>query len=138
VKTLHLDDIPSVVVTDSRWKPIRSTLGIESFGINAYEALDAGEVLVPEHDETEALAGLQRHQELYLVLRGRARFTVDETVVDGSVGTLVFVENPASRRAVVALESQTIVLAVGASREDAYAPPPWEAMFRSRYDEAKA
>jgi hypothetical protein len=129
VKVARLDDIPSDFVSSSRWKPIRSTLGIEAFGINAYEALEAGEVLIPEHDETEDLAGEQRHQELYLVLRGRARFVVDGQDIDGVVGTLVFVDDPASRRAAVAVEPGTLILAIGGPAGEAYEPPPWEELF---------
>jgi mannose-6-phosphate isomerase-like protein (cupin superfamily) len=135
MRLVRLDEIESVFISSSRWKPIRSTLGIESFGINAYEAFDAGEVLFPEHDETESLAGAQRHEELYVVLRGRARFVVDTEEVDGTVGTLVFVDDPAARRTAVAAEPNTVVLAVGGPVGEAYRPAPWEAMFRARYDE---
>ena len=138
MKTIRLQEIPAVQITDSRWKPIRSTLGIEAFGINAYEALDAGDVVFPEHDETEALAGSQRHQELYVVLTGRAKFTVDGEEVDGEPGTLVFVENPGARRAAQAVEPGTTVLAIGAPVGEAYAPAPWERTFLERYAEATA
>jgi mannose-6-phosphate isomerase-like protein (cupin superfamily) len=119
-----------------RTHDIRGFLGIESFGVNAYEALAAGELLFPEHDETESLTGAQRHQELYVVLRGRARFTIDAEEVEGSIGTLVFVENPAARRKAVATESNTVVLALGGPVGEAYRPAPWEAIFRARYDAA--
>jgi hypothetical protein len=138
MRTIRLDDIPAVRITDSRWKPIRSTLGIQAFGVNAYEALEAGEVLFPEHDETEDLAGQQRHQELYVVLTGRAQFTVDGVEVEGPTGTIVFVEDPASRRAAFAAERGTTVLAVGAPAGEAYVPAPWEHTFLERYAEATA
>jgi hypothetical protein len=111
------------------WKPIRSTLGIEAFGINAYVAKGAGERLFNEHDETEALAGTQRHQELYVVLAGRATFSVDGEQVDAPAGTLVFVDDPASRRAATAAEDSTTVLAIGGPVGAAYEPPPWEEIF---------
>ncbi len=43
------------------WLPVRRTLGIASFGISAYVAPDAGE-LVPEHAVLGGGAG--RHEEL--------------------------------------------------------------------------
>jgi tetratricopeptide (TPR) repeat protein len=53
--------------------PIRAPFGIAAFGVNAYEA-DAGNAVIEEHDELGTGAG--RHEELYVVLRGHARFTV--------------------------------------------------------------
>jgi uncharacterized cupin superfamily protein len=138
VKTIRLDDLPAVHTADSRWKPVRSTLGIRAFGINAYEALAPGDVVFPEHDETEALAGRQRHQELYVVLTGEARFTVDGEEVEARPGTLVFVADPAARRAAVALAPRTTVLAVGAPVGEPYEPAPWERMFLERYAKATA
>jgi hypothetical protein len=85
--------------------------------------------LFNEHDETEDLAGTQRHQELYVVLEGRATFTVDGEDVDAAAGTLVFLEDPAARRAAVAAEDGTTVLAIGGPVGEAYRPPPWDKIF---------
>ncbi|MDP8910697.1 MAG: hypothetical protein M3M94_01365, partial [Actinomycetota bacterium] len=98
MKTIHLDEIEPTPIGDALWKPIRSTLGIAAFGINAYVARNSGDTVFDEHDETEAGAGNQRHQELYVVLSGRATFTVGGRDVDAPVGTLVFFEDPAERR----------------------------------------
>jgi hypothetical protein len=136
LRTIRLDDIPVAETPDSRWKPIRSTLGVGAFGINAYEALEPGDIVFPEHDETEALAGKQRHQELYVVLTGRARFTVDGEELDAVPGTLVFVPDPATRRAAVALAPKTTVLAIGAPVGEPYEPAPWERIFIERYAQA--
>jgi uncharacterized cupin superfamily protein len=138
VKTIRLDDIRAVETADSRWKPIRSTLGIEAFGINAYEALEQGDVVFPDHDETEALAGRQRHEELYVVLTGEARFTVDGEELDATPGTIVFVDDPAARRAAEALAPKTTVLAVGGPVGEPYEQAPWERMFLERYATATA
>jgi len=129
VKVLRLDGAEATPIMGSRWIPIRSTLGIESFGINAYEAAAAGDVLFNEHDETEALAGRQRHQELYVVLSGRADFTIDGKELEATPGTLVFVEDPVSRRGAVAAAPGTRVLAVGGPVGEPYQPAPWEARF---------
>jgi hypothetical protein len=129
VKILRLDDVEPTLIDGTLWKPIRSTLGIRAFGINAYTADNAGNRLFNEHDETESFAGRQRHEELYVVLEGRATFTVDGEDIDAPVRTLVFVENPASRRGAVAAEPGTTVLALGGPVGEAYEPAPWEERF---------
>ena len=130
MKTAHLDDIPPTDVGGGNlWKPIRSTLGIRAFGVNAHVAREPGAAIIHEHDETEAGAGAQRHEELYVVLRGRATFIVDGEDVDAPAGTLVFVDDPSARRAAAALEEGTIVLAIGGPVGEAYEVPPWEAWF---------
>ena len=130
VKTIHLDEIEPTRVGDSLWKPIRSTLGINAFGINAYVAERAGDTLFDEHDETEAGAGRQCHEELYLVLSGRATFTVDGRELDARAGTFVFLGDAAERRGARAAEPQTTVLAIGAPVDEGYEVAPWEYWFR--------
>jgi len=52
VKTLRLDDVAGVPVFGTLvWKPVRQTLGVTAFGINAYSAANAGDEVVEEHDE---------------------------------------------------------------------------------------
>jgi hypothetical protein len=126
MRSIHLDDIEG-----PRWKPIRSTLGIRAFGINAYVA-DAGEELFAEHDETEAGAGRQRHEELYVVLAGRAIFTVGGRDLDAPAGTLVFLDDAAERRRADAVAAQTMVLAIGGPVGEGYEVAPWEYWFRAR------
>ena len=106
------------------WRPIRSALGIGAFGINAWEATAAGQQLIGEHDEVGPGAG--RHEELYLVTAGQARFTVDEREIEAPAGTLVFVPDPASKRGAVADEAGTTVLAIGAQAGVAFEVSPWE------------
>ena len=50
------------------WRPVRRHFGIRAFGVNAYTAHETGGRIVEEH--TESSLG---HEEIYLVLRGRAR-----------------------------------------------------------------
>jgi len=135
VKTLRLDDVEPTRILGTHWKPIRSTLGIRAFGINAYTAEHAGDRLFNEHDETESFAGRQRHEELYVVLEGRAAFTVDGEDVDAPPGTIVFVEDPSSRRAAAATEGGTTVLAIGGPVGKAYEPGPWKERFLSEVRE---
>lgn len=111
------------------WHPVRHTLGVEAFGVNAYTQPEAGGELIEEHDETGAGAG--RHQELYIVLSGRARFTVGDNELDAPAGTLVFCDDPAERRGAVAAEPDTTVLVVGGRVGEAFAISPWESYFRA-------
>jgi tetratricopeptide (TPR) repeat protein len=107
-----------------KWKPLRRPLGVSAFGINAYWAESAGDELIEAHDELGSGAG--RHEEVYVVLDGAARFTVAGEEFDASPGTVVFVRDPAARRAAVATEPRTTALAIGGSRGRAYEVSPWE------------
>jgi tetratricopeptide (TPR) repeat protein len=121
------------------WSPIRLRLGVQAFGVNAWTAREPDATIIPEHDEQPS-----GHEELYLVVGGRASFTVGGDQVDAPAGTIVFVRNPAVSRGAVAAEVGTTVLAVGARPGDAYRPRAWEtnndvvAMLDSgRHEEAK-
>lgn len=124
---------------DRRWSQIRRFFDIESFGVNAWIADQSGTEVINEHDEDSG------HEELYVVLSGRATFTVDDETVDGPPGTIVFVRDPAAKRKAVAEEPNTRILAVGAKRGEAFVPMQWErsapalAFFASKeYDKAAA
>jgi hypothetical protein len=120
-----LDAIPAVRSSSAfDIKPIRIHFGIESFGVNAYEADEEGGHVIEEHDELGSGAG--RHEELYLIARGHAVFTVGGEEVDAPEGTLVFVRDPAVRRGAVAGEAGTTVLVIGGAVGQAFQPSPWE------------
>jgi hypothetical protein len=124
VKTLQLDDVEGIPVFGTLvWKPVRKTLGVTAFGINAYVAAEAGDEVVEEHDET-ALG----HEEIYLVVAGHATFTVDGETVDAPRGTLVYLDDPKQKRHAVATEPGTTVLAIGgvAGKHEI---SPWEYFF---------
>jgi len=109
VKTLRIDDIEGIPVFGTLvWKPIRKTLGVTAFGINAYTAANAGDEVVEEHTE-EPLG----HEEIYAVIRGRATFTVDGEEIDAPAGTLVYLDDPVQERQAIAAEPGTTVLAIG-------------------------
>src|SRR3954447_3865375 len=78
---------------DTHMRPVRHHLGITAFGTNAWTAANQGDRLIPEHQEDEG------NEELYVVLRGRARFEIDGDTVDAPEGTLVFVRPGANRTA---------------------------------------
>jgi tetratricopeptide (TPR) repeat protein len=120
------------------WWGIRSHFGIGSFGINAWTAPEAGADIINDHDELDT-----GHEELYLVLDGRATFTVEGETVDAPAGTAVFVRDPAARRKAVAEEPGSTVLAVGGRPGRVFKPSNWErsapalAYFASQeYDKA--
>ena len=109
MKTLRLDEIDGVPVFGTLvWKPVRKTLGVTAFGINAYTAANAGDEVVEEHTEEQL-----GHEEIYVVLNGHATFTVDGEEVDAPAGTLVYLDDPAQKRHAVAKEEGTTVLAIG-------------------------
>jgi tetratricopeptide (TPR) repeat protein len=121
--------------------PIRHTLGIQAFGVNAYRSPTAGGRVIEEHDELGSGAG--RHEELYVVVSGRARFSLAGEEQDAPAGTLVFVRDPAVRRGAVAEEPGTTVLVVGGVPGRAFEPSPWESWLaafphyeRGDYDRA--
>ena len=124
MKTLRLDEVEGIPVFGSLvWKPVRRTLGVTAFGINAYTAAAAGDEVVEDHDETSL-----GHEEIYLVVSGHAIFTVDGEEVDAPAGTLVFLDDPAQRRSAVARDAGTTVLAIGGvpGRHEVSA---WEYLF---------
>jgi mannose-6-phosphate isomerase-like protein (cupin superfamily) len=125
-QSVRLDEIEPIPVVGGTllWRPVRRTLDIGAFGINAYVAPDAGDDVVEEH--TEKMYG---HEELYLVLSGRATFTLDDETLDAPAGTAVFIRDPAVKRHARAEEPGTSVLAVGGPRSAAYEPAPWEHSF---------
>ena len=126
-RALDLDSIPTADdgPGPADWKPLRHHLGIRAFGTNAWVATEAGQVLIEEHDEVLE-EGTGGHEELYVVLRGRATFTVDGQAVDAPAGTLVHVADPRLVRDAVALEPGTAVLAVGAEPGKPFEPSDWE------------
>jgi tetratricopeptide (TPR) repeat protein len=105
---------------------LRRTLDIGAFGAGAIYQPKVGEEVVPEHDELGP--GADRQEELYVVVQGDAKFTLDGEEVDAPNGTVVFVQ-PAAKRKAVATTDDTIVLAVGGRRGEAYRLPPGAELF---------
>jgi tetratricopeptide (TPR) repeat protein len=124
--SVELDEIEPISVVGGTllWRPLRRTLDVGAFGINAYVAREAGDDVVEEHEES-ALG----HEEVYVVLSGRATFTLDGESLDAPAGTVVFIRDPAVVRHARAEEPGTQVLAVGGPRDAAYEPSPWEDFF---------
>ncbi len=123
----ELQDIP--YREDTHMRPVRHHLGISAFGTNAWTAAQEGDRLMPEHEEDEG------SEELYVVLRGRARFEVGGDTVDAPEGTLVFVP-PQVNRTAFAEEAETTVLAIGSNVGKPYEVRGWEvwAEFHPAYE----
>jgi tetratricopeptide (TPR) repeat protein len=141
VRLGELDSIP--LLEGLIWHPIRRRLGIKAFGINAYTSEAVGAYVVEEHNELGGGAG--GHEEVYLVVSGRATFTVGGETLDAPAGTIVFVSDPALERKAIAEEEGTLVLAIGGEPGRAYEVSPWESYFAAiplfkaeRWDEAIA
>jgi tetratricopeptide (TPR) repeat protein len=111
---------------DRRRVALRRDLDIGAFGANAIYQAKAGESVIGEHDELGPGSG--KHEELYVVVQGGANFTIDGEDVDAPHGSVVFV-GPAAKRAAVATEDATIVLAVGGPRGEAYRLAPGDLLY---------
>jgi tetratricopeptide repeat protein len=124
VKTLRIDDIEGLPVLGTlMWQPVRKPLGITAFGINAYTAGNAGDEVVEDHTELV-------DEEVYIVIRGHATFTVDGEEIDAPWGTIVFLDDLDQRRHAIAKEAGTTVLAIG-GRPGAHPISSWEYIFPS-------
>ena len=135
----HIDELEHIEMPDGFvWRPVRRHFGIGAFGTNVYTPGPSGQV-VEEH--TEQTLG---HEEIYLVLRGRVRFTVDGNEHELGPGQLVFVSDPSLRRGAVAVTEDAAVLAFGGKPGEAHEVSAWEYTFAAsphvragRYDEAR-
>ena len=104
------------------WRPVRRHFDIRAFGVNAYTAEEAGQRVVEEHREEGG------HEELYVVIAGRATFTLDGEEHDAPAGTLVHC-TPGTLRGAVAAEAGTTVLGIGAKPGEIFEPSGWEWVF---------
>ena len=134
---LTLDEVETASHRGSTLIPVRHRLGFKATGVNAWKA-DAGGQLIPPHKENSG------NEELYAVVRGRARFTIGEEDAEAPAGTLVFLP-PEVFRTAVAAEDDTIVFAVGGTVGKAFDSGGWDSFalahtYRQagRVDDAKA
>lgn len=119
--TARLDEIEELLDSGARYRPIRHRLGITSFGVTAWTARAAGEVIINEHDDGDPSAD----EELFVVVRGHAVFEVDGDRVEAPAGTLVFLPPRAERTATAAV-GDTVVLAIEGTPGRAYEARGWE------------
>ena len=129
---LSLDDLPAYASAshgDARLMPLRRRLGLRAFGANCWTA-ESGKQIVPTHEEESG------DEELYVVVRGRVRFTLGEETFDAPAGTLVHAPAGTTREA-FAEEARSIVLAVGATPGEAFEPRGWDDVAAA-FGEARA
>ena len=105
------------------WRPVRRHFDIQAFGVNAYTADEAGQRVVEAHREEQ-----NGHEELYVVVTGRARFVLDGVSHDAPAGTLVHCVSGTLREA-FAEEPNTTVLGIGAKPGEVFKPSGWEWTF---------
>jgi mannose-6-phosphate isomerase-like protein (cupin superfamily) len=103
------------------WRPVRDHLGISAFGVNAFLGAQPGDRVVEHHDESG-----EGHEELYVVVRGAARFVVDGDEHLVPAGSVVLVA-PGRTREAFATEPDTAVLVVGAAPGRPFEVSAWEA-----------
>jgi hypothetical protein len=118
---LALDDLDRVPHRGSGevLRPLRHRLGFRPFGVNVWSADAAGEKLIPPHTEES------EQEELYVVVRGTARFTIGEDTSDARAGTLIHVRAGTFREATAA-EADTLILVAGGKEGVAFEPGGWE------------
>ena len=108
---IELDEVERVPwqASELTWRPLRHALDTRIIGIAAFTAEHAEQQVIEDHVEAQDGRG---HDEIYIVLRGGARFTLDDRELDAPAGTLIHVA-AAVRRSAVATSPGTAVLALG-------------------------
>jgi hypothetical protein len=127
----EIPGVPDPDPGDPDWKPLRHHFGLEAFGANVFVQPEAGGRLVDDHRETET-----RHEELYVVLNGRAEFVVDGEPHDCMAGTCVAIRDPEVQRSAIAVDAGTTVLVVGATPGRAYEISSWDAKWTTGLPQA--
>jgi quercetin dioxygenase-like cupin family protein len=121
---LSIDDLARYSTTQGSQvlRPLRRRIGFRPFGVNVWVGESPGDHVIEPHREADGA------EELYVVVRGLARFTIVEQTFDAPAGTLVHVP-PATFREATAQEAGTTVLAMGAKEGEAFTPGAWEDFF---------
>jgi mannose-6-phosphate isomerase-like protein (cupin superfamily) len=127
-KAVRIDELDAIPWPGARttWRPLRHAIDARIVGMGAYTAEEAGQDVVEPHRESDA--GMAHH-EVYVVLRGRATFTLDGEELDAPAGTVVRVD-PEVHRHAVAAEPRTAVVALGG--EPTFEPSSSEWIERAR------
>jgi len=121
---LSIDDLDRYPTTQGSQilRPLRRRIGFRPFGVNVWVGEAVGDHVIEPHREPEGT------EELYVVVRGLARFTVGEEAHEAPAGTLVHVP-PGMFREATAQEAGTTVLAMGGKEGEAFQPGAWEDFF---------
>src|SRR6266487_3623962 len=90
----RLDDAPTITVSgEPDWVPLQHLFGLTAFGANAFRSTAVGQTLVEAHDETAS-----GQEELYLVLAGRATFSIGSDPFGVSAMSVVVIRDPTLTR----------------------------------------
>jgi hypothetical protein len=117
----ELDRLPTTAGTQVL-RPLRRRLGFRPFGLNVWVGTNEGDHVIEPHREASGT------EELYVVLRGTARFTLGDKSFDAPEGTLVHAPPNTFREATAAVP-ETSVLAMGAEEGKAFTPSAWEDFY---------
>ncbi len=109
-KLVPLEQVPRVAHDEPgvTWHPLQHAFGLTAFGANAFVAERAGESLIDAHDETAS-----GQEELYLIVRGRVRFTIGGAAREADALSALAVTDPALDRSAIALEPGSTLIALG-------------------------
>jgi hypothetical protein len=79
-QAVRIDDLEAIPWPGAQttWRPLRAAIGARIVGIGAYTAERAGQDVVEPHRDADGMG----HEEVYVVLRGRATFTLDGSELD--------------------------------------------------------
>jgi quercetin dioxygenase-like cupin family protein len=123
----RVQDVPTQPsdLVEGEWKPVREALGIMGFGVNAYVATAADELLIEDHSEKDT-----GYEELYIVISGSVDFTLERDAGEDHTfiipaGNLIFVP-PHRGRAARAHTADAAVLVVGGVPGKAFTVSDWE------------
>ncbi|HEY3962074.1 MAG TPA: hypothetical protein VGL84_06065 [Gaiellaceae bacterium] len=136
VDLTEIEAVPYYQREGEKLLTIQRLTGFRPAGINGWIG-DPGEKLIPEHEEDSG------NEELYVVVRGRATFTVDGKSFDAPEGTLVHVIS-GEKRTADAGEPGTIIVAIGATIGEPFETGGWTSFVvadayrrQGRIDEAR-
>jgi uncharacterized cupin superfamily protein len=118
-RKVSLSEVRGYEISAGRWQPLNEPLGIRAFGISAV-AMEPGEDADIEHDEAA-----DGHQEVYVVVAGRAAFQLGDEQVEAGPGDVVAVPEPAETRNYWAIEPGTRIVCIGAAVATEYAYGQW-------------
>jgi len=108
-RVVRLADVPEKEIPSGRWQQLNEPLGVRAFGVNAV-AMEPGDGADMTHDEADC-----GHQEMYVVVAGRARFRLGDEEVEAGPGDVVSVPDPAETRNYWAVEPGTRIVCIGAA-----------------------
>jgi len=123
-RMMKLSELPDLEQSSgAHWRPIRRAFALTGTRANAYTAVAAGDEVIEPHDELSPSAA--GHEELYIVLEGAARFTIDGETFDVPTGAMIKAIVGEQRQA-VATEAPTTIFVVGGEPGSALPPAPYE------------